>query len=84
VKLRELVEELSLVPMADDSENKQKRESRSEVDWNREASIPSDEWGLKDRSGKVIRRELTRRAADALQYRPDLVKKFGRLIVCRL
>lgn len=40
-------------------------------------------YALVTTAGKVIRPGLTSRAAQALQARPDLVKKYGRLLIKR-
>lgn len=57
--------------------------SRAEVDWNREAESNLQKFALVDKVGRVIRPGLTQRAAEALQARPDLVKKYGRLFIKR-
>jgi hypothetical protein len=64
--------------------------SRSEVDWTREvqsnvqARALSDKFGLYTREGKLIRPNLSRRAAEALRYRPDLVKKYGKIFLKKM
>lgn len=37
-------------------------------------------WGIFDRSGKMLRTGLSAEAAKAIAMRPDLVKKYGRLV----
>jgi hypothetical protein len=86
----DLFEELSLDPLPT-NHTRSNRESRDEYSWHRDITNPPpkdpnevEEWGLIDKIGKVIRRELSRRAATALQSRPDLIKKYGVLRPRRL
>ena len=64
--------------------------SRSEFDWNREVQANvqtrslSDKFGLFTREGKLIRPNLSRQAAEALRYRPDLVKKHGKIFLKKM
>ena len=58
---------------------------RSEFAWNREMSDRKDSptYALVA-NGKVVRTGLSAAAAQALQVRPDLVQKYGKLIIRKM
>jgi len=59
---------------------------RDEYSWHREVTAKqADEpkYALVTQKGQVIRRDLTKAAVVALQVRPDLVKKYGKLFAKR-
>jgi hypothetical protein len=61
--------------------------SRRDIDWQNEVMKDKEEkaankrYNLADRSGKILRVNLSLEAAKALQVRPDLVKAHGKLFL---
>lgn len=60
------------------------RESRADIDWHNDLSKEEPKYGIFDRYGKVIRPDLTQRAATLLSTRQDLRKKHGPLFVKKM
>lgn len=58
----------------------------NEIEWHRDALLRQTDplFGLYDRFGKLVRPHLTRKAADALRNREDLVKKHGKLFLKKM
>lgn len=54
---------------------------RDEYSWHREVTAQQHEqmYALVTQKGQVIRKGLTKAAVLALQNRPDLIKKYGKL-----
>ena len=64
--------------------------SRRDIDWQNEVMKDKDaraadqKYNLVDRTGKVLRVNLSLAAAKALQIRPDLVKTHGKIFLRKI
>lgn len=62
------------------------QERHAEREWRGEANaqVQQGVFALYNKAGTIVRNELSAAAAKALQVRPDLVKKYGKLFIRRI
>ena len=81
LKNRELIKKHGQLTAKKATQIKEMDNSREPYPFHRDSprSAPVSNWGIKDKSGKIIRQGMSKEAAMAVAQRSDLIKKYGPL-----